>query len=74
MCFTEGLPDSQKALEHLKRFYKTVQEDSRIRGFLLKMVAPDCSCKKAEECVVCECAIFKIQLFFLHIKPFESNG
>ena len=47
-----GLPDPSKALEYIKKFNQIVSEDNRIRGFLIKMTSPDCTCKKAEECVV----------------------
>lgn len=45
------LSEPQKAQEHLKKFVKIVREDARIRGNLLKLVTPGCSCKKAEDYV-----------------------
>ena len=47
-----SLPEPQKTLENLKKFVKIVMEDVRIRGHLLKLVSPDCECKRAEEAVV----------------------
>ena len=47
-----SLPDPLKAQENLKKFVKIILEDVRIRSQLLKLVSPDCECKKAEEAVV----------------------
>ena len=47
-----GLPDPTKANEYIKKFNEIVHEDTRIRGYLIKLTSTDCTCKKAEECVV----------------------
>ncbi len=59
LLFAEGLPDPPKSLESLKKFYKMVEQDQRIRALLVKIVSPDCSCKKAEECVVCSQVVLR---------------
>jgi len=41
-----------KTQEYLRKFVKIVIDDVRIRGQLLKLVSPDCECKRAEEAVV----------------------
>ena len=47
-----SLAEPLKAQENLKKFVKIVIEDVRIRSQLLKLVSPDCECKRAEEAVV----------------------
>ena len=47
-----SLPEPVKTQESLKKFVKIVIDDVRIRGQLLKLVSPDCECKRAEEAVV----------------------
>jgi len=47
-----SLPEPLKTQENLKKFVKIVVDDARIRGQLVKLVSPDCECKKAEEAVV----------------------
>ena len=47
-----SLPEPLKTQENLKKFVKIVIDDVRIRGQLLKLVSPDCECKRAEEAVV----------------------
>lgn len=47
-----SLPEPLKTQENLKKFVKIVMEDVRIRSQLLKLVSPDCECKRAEEAVV----------------------
>jgi len=47
-----SLPEPLKTQENLKKFVKIVVDDVRIRGQLLKLVSPDCECKRAEEAVV----------------------
>jgi len=50
--YVGNLPEPQKTQENLKKFVKIVVDDVRIRGQLLKLVSPDCECKRAEEAVV----------------------
>jgi hypothetical protein len=52
--FSPGqLPDAQKAQEYMKKFNKILADDARVCGILVKLVNPDCTCKKAEDYVVC---------------------
>src|SRR6218665_2574590 len=60
------LSEPQKAQEHLKKFVKIVREDARIRGNLLKLVTPGCSCKKAEDYVV-HCILLLLKIVILLI-------
>jgi len=47
-----NLPDPVKAQEHMRRFSKMIQDDGRVRTQLTKLLSTDCTCKRAEECVV----------------------
>jgi len=60
-----SLPEPLKTQENLKKFVKIVVEDVRIRGQLLKLVSPDCECKKAEEAVVSSITCFMPVDYFL---------
>jgi len=60
-----SLPEPLKTQENLKKFVKIVVEDVRIRGQLLKLVSPDCECKKAEEAVVSSSISFMPVDYFL---------
>jgi len=55
-----SLPEPLKTQENLKKFVKIVIEDVRIRGQLLKVVSPDCECKRAEEAVVSSASLIWI--------------
>ncbi|KAK2159284.1 hypothetical protein LSH36_155g04017 [Paralvinella palmiformis] len=45
------LPESQKAQEYMKKFNRILSDDTRVRSILIRLVSPDCSCKKAEDYV-----------------------
>lgn len=45
------LSEPTKAQEHLKKFVSMIRDDMKMRGNLLKLVTPGCSCKKAEDYV-----------------------
>ena len=49
---TGNLPEPVKGQEYMRRFSKMIQEDSRVRTQIVKLLSPDCTCKRAEECVV----------------------
>ena len=53
-----NLPDMSKAQEYMKKFNKSLMEDTRLRAHVTHLVGPDCSCKKAEEHVVSSPLLF----------------
>ena len=71
-CLSGFLPEPARSLEYLKKFNEILKDDNRLRGFLIKMVHPDCTCKKAEEYVVSE-AVFKMFMFFKLRSPFVQT-
>ena len=57
MSLSRNLPEPPKANDCLKKFYRILLDDQRIRDHLAKLTSPDCPCKKAEEHVV-SCDVF----------------
>ncbi|XP_077867919.1 sister chromatid cohesion protein PDS5 homolog A-B-like [Saccoglossus kowalevskii] len=45
------LPEPSKAQDHIKKLAELLGEDNQVRIHLETIVAPDCSCKKAEQAV-----------------------
>jgi len=67
-----SLPEPVKTQENMKKFVKIVIDDVRIRGQLLKLVSPDCECKKAEEAVVSHPIVFCYATIDNLFLPFHS--
>lgn len=52
ILLTGTLPETGKAIEHLKKFCQIIKDDKRLRSYLIKILSQDCTCKKAQDLVV----------------------
>ncbi|XP_052089620.1 sister chromatid cohesion protein PDS5 homolog B-like isoform X2 [Mytilus californianus] len=51
VSLSRTLPETGKAIEHLKKFCQIIKDDKRLRSYLIKLLSQDCTCKKAQDLV-----------------------
>ena len=74
MSLSRNLPEPPKANDCLKKFYRILLDDQRIREHLAKLTSPDCPCKKAEEHVVsCDVFYTPVRCFGLYLPNVKSR-